>query len=209
MGAWVSGGISGGHLNPAVSTSSHTLIDSGSLVIGYSGIGYLAWLPVEEGSWYVNLRSSPASLLNFIFMIMLAFIFAQVMGGLVGAAIVYRNYINAIDIFEGGRSIRTQATASLFATYAVSCHTFCCLKSFSFSSKQDYMNAGSCFFVEFLGTAILVFVVVAVTDKNNNAPPSGMLPLSLFLVLLGLGASLGMQTCEFGHHVVWYFANRK
>lgn len=48
------------------------------------------------------------------------YIFAQVMGGLVGAGLVYANYIHAIDIVEGGRDIRTQATASLFSTYAVS-----------------------------------------------------------------------------------------
>jgi len=49
-----------------------------------------------------------------------AYIFAQVMGGVVGAALVYANYFHAIDIFEGGRGIRTLKTASLFSTYAVS-----------------------------------------------------------------------------------------
>jgi aquaglyceroporin related protein len=49
------------------------------------------------------------------------FIFAQIMGGLCGAAIIYANYIHAIDLFEGGRGIRTvPGTASLFSTYAVS-----------------------------------------------------------------------------------------
>lgn len=62
--------------------------------------------------------------------------------------------------------------------------------------KLDYMTAVSCFFTEFLGTAVLVFMVVALTDKHNNAPPSGLLPLTLFLTLLGLGVSLGMQTCK-------------
>ena len=48
------------------------------------------------------------------------YIFAQVMGGLCGAGIVYANYIYAIDLVEGGRHIRTvPGTASLFATYAV------------------------------------------------------------------------------------------
>jgi aquaglyceroporin related protein, other eukaryote len=42
------------------------------------------------------------------------------MGGLVGAAVVYANYFHAIDIYEGGRGVRTLRTASLFATYAVS-----------------------------------------------------------------------------------------
>ena len=44
------------------------------------------------------------------------------MGGLVGAALVYANYYHAIDIFEGGRGVRTLATAGLFSTYAVRAH---------------------------------------------------------------------------------------
>lgn len=59
------------------------------------------------------------------------------------------------------------------------------------------MSAATCFFTEFLGTAILVFVVMALTDKKNNGtPPPGLLPLALFLVLLGLGIAFGMQTCK-------------
>ena len=50
----------------------------------------------------------------------LVYILAQVLGGVVGAGLVYANYIHAIDVFEGGNHIRTEATASLFATYAVS-----------------------------------------------------------------------------------------
>ena len=52
-----------------------------------------------------------------VYMVYQAFILAQVMGGLVGSAIVYGNYSHAINIFESGH--RTQATAGLFATYAV------------------------------------------------------------------------------------------
>lgn len=48
------------------------------------------------------------------------YILAQVLGGMVGAGIVYADYIRAIDIVEGGRHIRTQKTASLFTTFAVS-----------------------------------------------------------------------------------------
>lgn len=48
------------------------------------------------------------------------YMMAQLMGALVGSALIYANYFHAIDIYEGGRGIRTQATASLFSTYAVS-----------------------------------------------------------------------------------------
>jgi hypothetical protein len=51
------------------------------------------------------------------------YIFAQVMGGVVGAGLVYSQYIRAIDIFEGARNVRTQATASFFSSYAVSIAT--------------------------------------------------------------------------------------
>ena len=47
---------------------------------------------------------------------------AQLLGGICGAAIVYGNYIRAIDIFEGGRDIRTLETAGLFGTVPV-CRT--------------------------------------------------------------------------------------
>lgn len=48
------------------------------------------------------------------------YIFAQVMGGLCCAGIIYAKYVRAIDILEGSRNIRTvPGTASLFATYAV------------------------------------------------------------------------------------------
>lgn len=39
-------------------------------------------------------------------------------GALVGALLVYANYYRAIDLFEG-HGVRTQATASLFHTYAL------------------------------------------------------------------------------------------
>lgn len=83
MGVWISGGISGGHINPAVT---------------------IALAVFRDFPW----RKVPV------------YIFAQVMGGVCGAGIAYVNYIHAIDLFEGGRHIRTMATANLFATYAVS-----------------------------------------------------------------------------------------
>ncbi|KIK07148.1 hypothetical protein K443DRAFT_217541 [Laccaria amethystina LaAM-08-1] len=140
MGVWVSGGISGGHINPAVTIAMAT----------YRGFPW---------------RKVPS------------YILAQVSGGVIGAALVYANYIHAINVFEGGHHIRTQATASLFATYAL-----------------PYMTQVSCFFSEFIATAVLFMMVLALTDKRNGAPTNGLLPFALFILFVGLGASLGMQT---------------
>jgi aquaglyceroporin related protein, other eukaryote len=51
------------------------------------------------------------------------FVLAQFLGAFCAAGVIYGNYLGAIDIFEGGGSIRTvtgsTSTASLFATYPV------------------------------------------------------------------------------------------
>ena len=47
------------------------------------------------------------------------YIISQLLGGIVGAAVVYANYFHAIDLFEG-HGVRTLSTASLFSTYSVS-----------------------------------------------------------------------------------------
>ncbi|ELU43232.1 MIP domain-containing protein [Rhizoctonia solani AG-1 IA] len=98
-----------------------------------------------------------------------SYILAQTLGACTGAGLVYANYHRAIDLFEGGLGVRTvPGTASLFTTFAL---------------------AGP-----ILGTAILLIVVAAVTDKRNGPPPSGLVPLVIFITILGEGACLGMQT---------------
>ncbi|TEB29964.1 aquaporin [Coprinellus micaceus] len=140
MGVWVSGGISGGHINPAVTLA----------LAAYRGF---PWKKVP------------------------IYIFAQVLGGFTGAALTYANYIHAIDAFEGGPGIRTEATRGLFSTYA-----------------QPYLSNVSCFFSEFLGTFILMLLVLAFGDKNNSPVPAGLAPLALYLLVLGLGNSWGIET---------------
>lgn len=60
--------------------------------------------------------------------------------------------------------------------------------------KLDYMTPVSCFFSEFLTTAVLVIVLLAISDKKNCPPPAGLAPLALFILILGIGACLGMET---------------
>jgi len=152
LGVWVSGSISGGHINPAVTLALAT----------FRGF---PWKKVP------------------------IYIFAQTLGGLVGAGVIYANYIHAIDIVEGGRGVRTLATAGLFSTYPL-----------------DYVTNVSAFFDEFLGATVLIIVILAINDRNNendendendekNGPlPVGIAPLALFFLFLGIGAALGLQT---------------
>ncbi|PHH86595.1 hypothetical protein CDD83_10007 [Cordyceps sp. RAO-2017] len=107
---------------------------------------------------------------------------AQLLGAMVGAAIVYGNYKSAIDNFEGGRGIRTvsgpNATAGIFCTYPAA-----------------FMTRTGMFFSEFIASAILQFVIFALTDPDNiGAGPSPLLPLCLFFLIFGIGACFGWET---------------
>lgn len=60
------------------------------------------------------------------------------------------------------------------------------------------MTNVSCFFDEFLGTAVLLICVCAVTDRNNGPPPAGLVPLCLFFTIFAIGAGIGLET---GQHL--------
>ncbi|KAG6334700.1 hypothetical protein ID866_4399 [Astraeus odoratus] len=141
LGVWVSAGVSGGHINPAVTLAFATFRD-------------FPWKKVPR------------------------YLLAQLLGGICGAGIIYANYYHAINLYEGGTGIRTiTGTAGLFGTYAA-----------------DYMSSVSCFFSEFLGSAMLIIGIFAATDRRNAGPPPGLPPLTIFLTLLGIANSLGMET---------------
>ncbi|KAF8337482.1 aquaporin-like protein [Cantharellus anzutake] len=57
------------------------------------------------------------------------YIAAQLLGAITGALLLYANYYHAIDLYEGGRGVRSISTASLLTTYAL-----------------DYMPNAACFF---------------------------------------------------------------
>ncbi|KAH8980765.1 aquaporin [Lactarius hatsudake] len=141
LGVWISGGISGGHLNPVVTICAAIF---------------------RKFPW----KKVPL------------YIFGQLFGAFFGSLFVYANYSHAIDLFEGGKGIRTvPGSASLFTSYAA-----------------PYMPAANCFFDEFFATFLLLIVVWAVTDPRNGPPPPGMIPLVIFFAVLGIGTTFGMQT---------------
>ncbi|KAI9452000.1 aquaporin [Lactarius psammicola] len=140
LGVWVSGGVSGGHINPAVTLC----------------------MAIFRGlSWFKAFT----------------YILGQIIGAWIGALIVFANYSGGIDIFEGGAGQRTLKTARLFSTYPLT-----------------YVSSANCFFDEFIGTFVLVFVVFAISDRYNTALHPSLAPLAIFLVILAIGASFGMQT---------------
>lgn len=110
------------------------------------------------------------------------YLVAQVLGAMCASAVVYGNYKSAIDVFEGGSSIRTvpgyseTATAGIFCTY-----------------PADFMSRTGMFFSEFIASTILMFCIYALKDDGNiGAGP--LTPLGLFFVIFGIGACFGWET---------------
>lgn len=109
------------------------------------------------------------------------YFFAQLLGALLGALVVYANYTAAIDLLEGGRGVRTVlpgvpgagSTASIFATYPV-----------------PFLSTWAKFFSEFLCSAILMFCVFSIVDAGLG----NLTPLFLLFLVFGIGASFGWQT---------------
>lgn len=112
-------------------------------------------------------------------------LFAQFLGGFVGAAIVYINYWSAIKDWDpeytipGGSILSPQGhhSAGIFSTYPA---------AFFVSNWQAA-------FSEWLGSAVLMFGSLSIADPAN-ALRFHSSQLSMFLLLLAIGASLGWQT---------------
>lgn len=109
---------------------------------------------------------------------------AQLLAGFIGSGVVYGNYINAINAFEGGSGIRTvppssTATAGIFCTY-----------------PQAFLTKTSQFFSEFIASTILMFVIFALKDDSNpgamgKSGAGKLFPLALLFLIFGLGACFG------------------
>ena len=139
MGCHVAAGVSGAHLNPAVTLA----------------------LAVHRGfPW----RKVPA------------YVAAQLVGAFVASAVVYATYHEALDAFDGGvrQVLGPQGTAGIWATY-----------------PQPWLGTRGGFIDQVVGTAILVGVIFAISDRHNAPPPAGLAPLLVGLLVLAIGASFG------------------
>lgn len=142
FGVYVSGGISGGHLNPAVTFANCVL----------------------RGFPWKKLPS---------------YAIGQFLGAFCGSLIVYGNYKNAFNMYEG-YNIRSvvgdTATATVFCTYPAS-----------------FMTRTGMVFSEIIASSILMIGIYAIND-NNNLPAGNLAPVALFFLIFGIGAAFGWET---------------
>ncbi|GFY53852.1 aquaporin-10 [Trichonephila inaurata madagascariensis] len=143
IGICIAGGISGGHLNPAVT---------------------VAMACMRKCPW------------KCVF----PYILSQYLASFIAAALVYTVYYDAINEFDNG--IRqmppdVNSTAQIFSTY-----------------PQAYVSIGACFIDQVVGTALLLIVICAATDKRSTNLPhiqSAVIGLGLAAICLAFGQNCG------------------
>jgi MIP family channel proteins len=143
MGCYVSAGVSGAHLNPAVTLAVAVHRD-------------FPWRKV------------------------LPYVAGQFAGAFVAAAVVYLTYREGLTAFDGGvrQVLGPQGTAGIFATY-----------------PQPYLTTFPGGFIDqIVGTAILICVIFGITDSRNYAPPAGLAPVIVGLLVVGIGMAYGVNS---------------
>ncbi|KAI9369678.1 aquaporin-like protein [Aspergillus egyptiacus] len=139
---YVAGGISGGHLNPAIS------------------IAMCVWrgFPKRRTATYVV---------------------AQVLGAITASGIAYAIYHDAI--------VRAAALNNVPQAQSPA-------KDGMVTLPKEFVNPASAFFTEFVGTAILVGVIMALGDDTNAPPGAGMQAFIIGILIGVLILSLGYTT---------------
>ncbi len=98
------------------------------------------------------------------------YVLAQVAGAFAGAALVYANYLPAFHRLDPG----LEKTASVFTTFP------------AFPGAWEYGLLD-----QVVGTALLVGLILAITDERNGVIPAGLQPLLIGLVVVAIGVSWG------------------
>ncbi|ESP00593.1 hypothetical protein LOTGIDRAFT_157872 [Lottia gigantea] len=139
MGVYVAGGISGAHLNPAVTLTMACL---------------------KKTSW----KRVPFYML------------AQYLGAFIASVMVFVVYLDSINNYDGGirAVIGDKSTAGIWSTY-----------------PQSHLSTINGFGDQIFGTALLLICVLAVTDRKNMKPDSGLVPLSIGLIVVVIGMTFG------------------
>jgi MIP family channel proteins len=141
LAIYVAGGVSGAHLNPAVTLA----------------------LAVRRGFPWAKVL--PYSL-------------AQTLGAFVASATVFLVYHEAFTAFDGGvrQVLGAKGTAGIFATY-----------------PQAHLSSLGGLIDQIFGTALLMLVILAITDARNQAPTGNLAPLFIGLLVFVIGTAFGFN----------------
>lgn len=112
----------------------------------------------------------------------LPYIVAQMLGAFCAAALVYGLYYNLFFYYEQIHhmvrgSIESLELAGIFSTY-----------------PNPHISTAQAFLVEMIMTAILLCLIIALTDDSNGIPRGPLVPLLIGILIAVIGASMGPLT---------------
>ena len=99
---------------------------------------------------------------------------AQTLGAFLAALVVRWNYSEVIDKFDPGHTIKSQG---IFSTLP--------------GNGSAPVHTGGAFRDQVIGTAILMFLILAVTDIRNTAPGVNLTPFIVGLIVVAIGMAWG------------------
>jgi glycerol uptake facilitator protein len=143
LGIYVSGAISGAHINPAVT-------------LALAATGRFPWRKV------------------------LPYWVAQVLGAFVAAAILYFVYQGALINALGGTPVNPNNVSQVGGVF--------------YTSPKSFVGLFGAFGDEFVGTALLLGLILAIIDGRNQPVQANLNPLIIGLLIVAIGASFGLNT---------------
>lgn len=146
MGVYVAGGLSGAHINPAVT-------------VALASRGDFAWGKVGP------------------------YILAQVLGAFAGAGLVLIDMGPQIDATAAKAAGATSGDAFNTARNA--------LDGIFFTHPDPAQGMLGGFVDQIIGTALLLFLIRAITDTRNSSPTSNLAPFVIGLAVVVIGQSFG------------------
>ncbi|KAL4884873.1 aquaporin-like protein [Aspergillus karnatakaensis] len=142
LAIYVAGGVSGGHLNPAITIS----------------LSVWRGFPAKRCTTYVA---------------------AQILGAITASGIAYAIYHDAIIQLTVTSAVpQNQSTA----------------KQAMLTLPKEFIAPASAFFTEFIGSAVLIGVIMALGDDTNAPPGAGMQAFIIGLLITVLVLALGYTT---------------
>jgi glycerol uptake facilitator protein len=139
MGVYVAGGISGAHINPAVTLA----------------------LALRRGFPWGKVGP---------------YMLAQLIGAFLAALVVRWNFYEAFNKFDPAKGFKSQV---VFNTYPNNANPYANISQLGALRDQ------------IIGTAMLVLLVLAITDARNMAPASNMAPFIIGLAVVAIGMAIG------------------
>jgi glycerol uptake facilitator protein len=108
------------------------------------------------------------------------YIVAQILGAFVAAGILFFVYHGAISNALGGAALSADNVSKVGGVF--------------YTSNKDFVGLFGAFGDEVVGTALLVGLIIAITDGRNQPVQGNLNPLIIGFLIVAIGASFGLNT---------------